>query len=486
MLNMSDIDLIREMKKNGKTITEIHKETGHDPKTIRKCLKVEDFSPVAPVKESKPSILDPYKEQITQWLKDDTAHWYKQRHTAKKIYSRLKEEYGYTGSYETVQRYVKDNRIKVNTKASLELVWNPGTAEVDFGEADFVEKGRNVRKKYLVVSFPYSNDGYAQLFDGETAECVCQGLQNIFNYIGGVPSRLIFDNATGIGRRVQDKVSMTELFKRFKMHYGFEARFCNPYAGYEKGNVESKVGEIRRDLFVPVPEIDDVMQYNAELLDKHKIKASEYHYKKHIKISDLFEEDKKAFLPLPIHPFNVCRYETFKADGYGNVCIDGKHHYSTRPENHNQDILVGIRADYIDILNPDGSLLVRHRRKYGDKRTDTIDYSTTVSMLSRNSGAWWNSGIRQESPEIFRDYLDKLSHEERRKKLYLLNNLNDKYGYETAVKAMCTAIENGSVNKADTNILAARIAGYGINTAPTPGPSLAAYDEAFLKEASHD
>ncbi|MFR3365847.1 MAG: hypothetical protein ACLTR4_00695 [Gallintestinimicrobium sp.] len=72
-----------------------------------------------------------------------------------------------------------------------------------------------IRKKYLTVSFPYSNDGYSQVFGGETAECVCQGLVDIFEFIGGVPPLLIFDNATGVGRRIGDVIHETELFLVF-------------------------------------------------------------------------------------------------------------------------------------------------------------------------------------------------------------------------------------------------------------------------------
>ena len=72
-------------------------------------------------------------------------------------------------------------------RATQELVWEPGSAQVDFGEADFNVNGLCRRMKYLTVSFPYSNDGFTQVFGSETAECVCQGLRNIFEYIGGVP-----------------------------------------------------------------------------------------------------------------------------------------------------------------------------------------------------------------------------------------------------------------------------------------------------------
>lgn len=86
-----------------------------------------------------------------------------------------------------VQRYVKSVRHAQQARATQELVWEPGSAQVDFGEADFNVNGLCRRMKYLTVSFLYSNDGFTQVFGGETAECVCQGLRNIFEYIGGVP-----------------------------------------------------------------------------------------------------------------------------------------------------------------------------------------------------------------------------------------------------------------------------------------------------------
>src|SRR5699024_12331407 len=88
-------------------------------------------------------------------------------------------------------------------------------------------------------------------------ECVCQGLQDIFEFIGGVPPLLIFDNATGVGRRIGDAIHESELFSRFRAHYHFRVRFCNPYSGWEKGNVERKVDYNRANLFVPVPHFNE-------------------------------------------------------------------------------------------------------------------------------------------------------------------------------------------------------------------------------------
>ena len=482
MLTMSQINHIKDLSNCGYRISEISKKTGADPKTIRKYLAQDDFSPQPPIIQEKPSKLDPFKPIIQEWLDEDKKHWRKQHHTAQRVYERLVEEHGYTGSYSIVQRYMKKCRSIQTEKANLELIWDPGPAQVDFGEADFYEAGKLFRKKYLTVSFPYSNDGYSQVFGGETAECVCQGLQDIFEFIGGVPPLLIFDNATGVGRRIGDAIHESELFSRFRAHYHFRVRFCNPYSGWEKGNVERKVDYNRANLFVPVPHFNEIEKYNRKLLARHEKKASELHYKKQIPIRELFEEDRKALLMLPPKRFDVCRYEWLKADGYGKVCMDGKHFYSTRPENANKQVLVGIRAHTVDILTEGGQVVTTHRRAYGDNRTDISDYSTTLAVLMKNFGAWGNSGLRRETPDALRAYMDAQPKEKLKDCLRIMNELTSQYGFQAAASAMEMACTRGSINICDASVLAARITGYGIYTPPEAGPSLAVYDDMFLKE----
>lgn len=482
MLTMSQINHIKDLSNCGYRISEISKKTGADPKTIRKYLSQEDFSPDPPVVLSKPSKLDPFKSIIHEWLEEDKRHWRKQHHTAKRVFERLVAEYGYQGSYNLVQRYMKKCRMTQVEKANLELVWDPGPAQVDFGEADFYEAGKLCRKKYLTVSFPYSNDGYSQVFGGETAECVCQGLQDIFEFIGGVPPLLIFDNATGVGRRMGDAIHESELFAKFRAHYHFRVRFCNPYSGWEKGNVERKVDYNRANLFVPVPHFSNVEKYNQKLLNSHEIKAAERHYKKQVPIAQLFEEDRKALLVLPPKAFNVCRYDWLKADGYGKICMDGKHFYSTRPENAHRKVLVGIRAHSIEILTESGQIVTTHRRIFGEGRSDISDYSTILAVLMKNAGAWENSGLRKETPDMLRAYMDAQPKEKLKDCLRIMNELTNQYGFEAAVSAMELASTRGNINICDASVLAERITGYGIHTPPESGPSLAVYDEVFLGE----
>ena len=209
---MPQVNGIKEMAREGHSVAQIARKLHVDEKTVRKYLKLEDFSPRPPEKVKRASNLDRHKPLIDEWLKEDQERWHKQRHTAKRVFDRLqKESTGFGCSYNTVQRYVRQYRSALRAnRATQELVWHAGEAQADFGEADFVERGELRRKKHRTLSFPYSNDSFSQVLDEENAECVCQGLKDIFSYTGGVPSVIVFDNATGVGHRIGEIIHETE------------------------------------------------------------------------------------------------------------------------------------------------------------------------------------------------------------------------------------------------------------------------------------
>ncbi|EAX47793.1 conserved hypothetical protein [Thermosinus carboxydivorans Nor1] len=84
----------------------------------------------------------------------------------------------------------------------LALEHPAGEAQVDFGEADFYERGVLIHVYYLTVSYPYSNGGYTQLFKGANLECLLEGLKNIFAYVGGVPRRIWLDNLSPVVAKI--------------------------------------------------------------------------------------------------------------------------------------------------------------------------------------------------------------------------------------------------------------------------------------------
>ena len=335
MIGVDKIDDIRRLGRNGATVASIARDTGVSEPTVRKYLKETDLSERPPAVGRTPGspLLEPFAGLIDSWLLEDRRCWFKQRHTAKRVYDRLVGEEGFGGSYATVQRYVKRRREELaaeldarEAQGFLLLDWLPGECQVDFGQADFRVRGVVTRGHFLVVAFPHSNVGLAQVFWGETAECVCQGLRDVFEFLGGVPLRAVFDNATEVGRRVGAEIRTSALFRRFAAHYGLDYSFTNPYSGNEKGSVENKVGAIRRNLFVPMPQLFDVKGYNERLLGAClALSEGKPHYRRGAPESELFEEDRAALSPLPGAPFACVAWVTRKCDKQGSFKAGGEH-----------------------------------------------------------------------------------------------------------------------------------------------------------------
>lgn len=232
--------------------------------TVRKYLRMDDLSEKPPVRKRRGSVVDPYPPLIERWLAEDRGSWRKQRHTATRIWEWLRDEHGAEVSLSTVTRAVarlgRESAVEPGD-AFVDLVWHPDEARADFGEVDVLYGGAVQRMRRFVPDFPYSNIGLAQLMPGENAECACQALLDLFEWLGGVPERIVFDDAAGVGRG-------TRLFQAFQARYGFESSLCSPYAGHEKGAVEAKVGMIRRKLFVPGPGVWSPENFDSGLPDR--------------------------------------------------------------------------------------------------------------------------------------------------------------------------------------------------------------------------
>ncbi len=454
MISMSKIHSIRQMRMEGRPIAHIAQTLEVSRDTVYKYLKEEDLSPAPPVKRERGSILDPYRPAIISWLEEDSRSWRKQRHTAKRIWERLVGEYDLSVKESTVRHYVcrLKRELGIGRERFLDLVWAPGEAQADFGEADFYVMDVRRRLSYFVLTFPFSNVGLAQVFPGENAECVCQALKD-FEHIGGVPSRIVFDNAAGVGRRIGDAARTTQLFSAFAAHYGFAFSFCNPNAGHEKGSVENKVGFIRRNLFVPVPSFDSGRRFNKTLLTRCMALSEKPHWLKGEEERALFVEDGVALLGLPSVPFDVVRYERKKADKLGRIRLESRHVYSTSPEFALAEVICAIRAREVSIADTSGTMIAAHPRAYGDAPSDTSSPASQLALLARKPGAWQNSQVRAAVTDELREYMDGLDRDARAERLRLMRNVAAASGWEAMVGAAQTALEStGRVDEAGMQV----------------------------------
>ena len=499
---MTEVHNLRKLYySDGKSITEISKETGWDRKTVRTYLEKEDWN------ESQPSSLaevefpklDPFKGDIDAWLTEDKKAKRKQRHTAKRVHQRLAEKYreDFTCSYRTVAGYVAKSKREIYGHRSgyLPLEHIPGEAQGDFGDAQYYENGQLYSGKYLNLSFPYSNQGYFQLFKGENQECLFEGLVSIFEHIGGVPLRIWFDNTKTIVTRVlkDGGRTLTDEFLRFSEHYRFEAVFCNVEAGHEKGNVEGKVGYHRRNWLVPVPRFEKLTEFNQEMLKTCDLDGEREHYRKEATIAELYAADKAALLALPAVPLDVSKYITVKTNGYGRFYLgNGLHEYSVSPQYADSRILVKITAGEVIPLDKGHQPIVRHRRLYGDSRQQSMQWLPYLTQLSRSPNALKYTGIYPMLPESLKTYLDKCGRSDKGKILRVIAALTERNGFEGALETVDHALRYAATDIDSLINLHNRLYGQVPDLAPMPlarsipeltrvTPNLAAYDARLEK-----
>ena len=454
MLTMTQVKRIRKLYySKGKKVTEIAKITGHNYRTVVKYLEKDDFNKrVEDKKEERrgrPSKIDSVIPIIKKWLEKDKTAPRKQRHTARKIFRRLEEEHAdlLKVSYRTVAHYVRKVKKEMykEEQGYLPLEHPRGEAQVDFGQAIFYERGKLIKGHYLNLSFPYSNGGYSQLFKGENQECLITGLKRIFEHIKGVPYKIWFDilsAALVIGKG--GKRTVVEQLERFALHYRFEINFCNPGSGHEKGNVENKVGYVRRNMFVPPPHFEDLQEYNNHLLQLGDQDMERLHYQKGETIAQLFAQEKEFLFPLPSSEFEVGRIKTALANKYGKVELE-TNFYSTSPSYAGEEVILKITADKVIIMDKQFHTIVIHRRIY-DRGKESMNWYPYLEVMAKRPKAIKYTRFFNELPLIWKDYLESQDKEGRKLTITALMKMmegDDKGGLINATQALEETLRNG-------------------------------------------
>ena len=463
MLIMDQIRQVRERYyEGGESLSQIARDMNLAWRTVRKYVDKDDFNEKsASIVEKKQvgSKLDPHKPLIDQWLMDDKKVNRKQRHSAKRVFDRLQAEVpDFNCSYRLVADYVSERKEELKLrkdKQYIPLEHHPGEAQADFGTADFVENGVSRSGKYLVLSFPYSNGGYLQLNYGENMECLLESLRAIFEHINGVPLEIWFDNASTIVTKYVkgSERKLSERFVRFQMHYGFKAIFMNPSSGWEKGNVENKVGYCRRNLLVPPPHFLVLADFNRQLLldCDEDLKREHYRYPDQT-LLERFAEDRKMLKPLPPTEFDTADYRIVKTNKWGKFTLNnGLHEYSVSPDYEETTVMVKVSATEVIVMDTEYKEILRHRRLYGKEKEklQSMQWVPYLQAISRKPRSIRNSGIYDMLPDMMQKYLDNCPADERGKVLKVLAVLTDRSGFESAVTTVTQALEYNA-NDADS------------------------------------
>jgi len=353
--------------------------------TVRKMLM---FSLPPGYRRSLPAArpkLDPYSGVIDRILEDDKARPRKQRHTAKRILERLRDEHAFTGGYTIVKDYVRERRLRTQ-EMFVPLVHPPGHAQADFGEA-LVEIGGVERKAhFLAFDLPHSDACFVKAFPAETTEAFCDGHNAAFDFFGGVPQSVLYDNTKlavarilGSGRRQR-----TRVFSELQSHYLFADRFGRPGKGNDKGKVENLVGYVRRNFFVPVPRYASWEALNAHLEEFCRRRMADLLRGHHETIGDRFERDRQALLPLPPAPYDASDKRATRVSSLSLVRYRDNDYSVPVAYGHREVLVRGYVHDVV--ISCGTEVIARHERSY--ERADIIlDPLHYLRLIEQKIGA---------------------------------------------------------------------------------------------------
>jgi transposase len=330
--------------------------------------------------------LEPFLAVIHQILEADRKAPKKQRHTARRIFERLRDEHGYQGGLSIVKEAVASWRLR-SAEVFIPLAHPPGEAQVDFGEAEIHLDGKPTKVALFVMTLPYSDAIFVVAFPRECTEAFLEGHLRAFAFFGGVPRRISYDNsriavAKILGNRDR---KVTDAFLRLKSHHLFDSHFCLVRRPNEKGHVETLIGFARRRFLVPVPIVNGgLASLNAELERRCREDLTRRTWGKSAAKADRLDEERSSLLAMPGETFVAARVEPRRADSLSLISFDANQ-YSVPTEFAHHPVTVVATVDEVRVVAGDRIAAV-HRRCWGRERV-TYDPVHYLAVLERKPGA---------------------------------------------------------------------------------------------------
>lgn len=354
-------------------------------KTLQKILQHAEPSGYRQSQPRAKKKLGPYLPALEEILRRDRDAPPKQRHTAKRIFERLRAEHGYSGGLTVVKEAVQAWRQQ-HAETFVPLAHPPGEAQVDFGHAEITLDGVPTKVALFVMTLPYSDALFCCAFPKECTEAFLEGHRRAFDFFGGVPRRISYDNskiaiAKITGSRTRE---VTREFQRLRSHFLFTAHFCLVRRANEKGHVENLVGYARRNFLVPVPAVPSFESLNETLALQCQQELQRQVRGKPTGKADLLTEEAAVLLSLPKQAFEARRVEMARANSLSLVRFD-RNDYSVPTCYAHQAITVVGGIEEVRLV-AGARVVARHRRCWDQEQTrfNPVHY---LALLERKPGA---------------------------------------------------------------------------------------------------
>lgn len=411
---MALLSVIRQWHhRDGISIREIARKTGLSRNTVCKYLA----SGVVESRYSRckaPCKLDEYANTLTSWLHRESRRKRKQRLSVKQLFYNL-VQLGYAGSYDRVAVFARDWRARqqeasrvASSGTYVPLTFAPGEAfQFDWSE-DWVVLGGK-KTKLQIVQFKLSNSRtfFLRAYPLQTQEMLFDAHNHAFVALGGVPERGIYDNMkTAVDKVRRGKKRMVNTrFEVMVSHFMFEAEFCNPAAGWEKGQIEKNVRDSRYRLWHQASAFNDLEELNFWLEQRCKALWQEIRHPecKDRVIADVWQDEVVCLMPIPA-PFDGFIEHSKRVSSTCLITFDNNR-YSVPASFANRPVSLHVYADRLVVVAEEKVIAVHQRvftRDHNKKGKTIYDWRHYLAVLQRKPGALRNGAPFQELPESLR------------------------------------------------------------------------------------
>lgn len=449
MIDVALLSVIRRWHhRDGMPIREVARRTGLSRNTVRKYLATDIVEPQYP-KRKTPSKLDDYEHTLTNWLNRETRRHRKQRKTVRQLHKDL-VDIGFTGSYDRVAAFARQWRQEQqeakrtsskNTYVPLQFA--PGEAfQFDWSEDYAVINGVNTKLMIAHFKFSYSRAFILRAYLTQSHEMLFDAHYHALNALGGIPERGIYDNmktaVDKVGRGKDRQVN--KRFQAMVSHYLFEAEFCNPAAGWEKGQVEKNVRDARHRLWQQAPRFRSLNELNEWLEQRCKAlwKEAKHPEDKRRTVHDLWQEEQPCLMEIP-SPFDGFVEHTKRVSSTCLITFENNR-YSVPASFANQVVSLRVYAAQLVIV-AEANIIAKHDRVFSRDKTPpgkTIyDWRHYLAVVQRKPGALRNGAPFTELPDSFKQLqarlLKRKGGDREMADILALVLLHDEYQVEQAV-----------------------------------------------------
>ncbi|WP_176559567.1 IS21 family transposase [Rubellimicrobium roseum] len=336
----------------------------------------------APVKRPK---LDGFSDIIDQWLREDMGRPRKQRHTAKRVFDRLRDEHGFSGGYTIIKDYLREHERR-GREMFVPLHHAPGHAQADFGEALVVIGGTERKAHFFAFDLPHSDACYIRAYPAATAEAWVDGHVHAFAFFGCVPLSVLYDNDRCLVARIlpDGTRQRATLFSGFLSHYLIQDRYGRPGKGNDKGSVEGIVGWARRNFMVPLPRFATWGEFNTWLEEQCRKRHADVLRGHGETIGQRLQRDLGAMMPLPPAPFDACDQATGRVSSQALVRYR-TNDYSVPVAYGHRDVSIRGYVDQV-VIGSGGEVIARHPRSY-DREDMVFNPVHYLPLIEKKTGA---------------------------------------------------------------------------------------------------